>query len=75
VVFAFAAGWRRAVIPRDQLLSALTPLYLGRVASFIEEHADRDPDEVEQHIEQLARTFRDMRSELVSAWRAKGGPS
>jgi hypothetical protein len=71
VVYAFAGAFRRRAIARDQLLAALTPLYLGRVASFIRENQERSDEEAEERIQQLARTFRGMRSEFVDAWRAQ----
>lgn len=75
VVYAFAAAFRRRVIARDQLLSSLTPLYLGRVASFILENKDRSDEEAEEQIQLLARTFRSLRSDFVAAWRTEGSKS
>ncbi|MGK2855639.1 MAG: glycosyltransferase [Thermoanaerobaculia bacterium] len=75
LVYAFATAFRRRVIARDQLLSSLTPLYLGRVASFILENRDRSDEDAEEQIQQLARTFRSLRTELVSAWRAERSAS
>lgn len=71
IVYAFATAFHRHVIPRDQLLSSLTPLYLGRVASFIVANQERSDDEAEEQTQQLARTFRSMRSDFVAAWRAE----
>lgn len=70
-IYAFATAFHRRVIPRDQLVSSLTPLYLGRVASFILENKDRSDDDAEEQIQQLARTFRSLRSDFVAAWRTE----
>ncbi|MBI2215150.1 MAG: glycosyl transferase family 2 [Acidobacteria bacterium] len=75
VVYAFATAFRRRIIAREQLLSSLTPLYLGRVASFILENRERNDEEAEEHIQQLARTFRSLRSDFVAAWHAERRPS
>lgn len=74
VVYAFARAFRRRVMPREQLLSSITPLYLGRVASFIAANQKGSDEEAEEQIQHLARTFRDMRGEFVSAWRAERRP-
>ncbi|MFA6954388.1 MAG: glycosyl transferase family 2 [Thermoanaerobaculia bacterium] len=74
IVYAFAIAYRRRVIPRDQLLSSLTPLYLGRVASFIVANQRKSDEEAEEQIQQLARTFRSLRSDFVAAWREERRP-
>lgn len=68
-VYAFAVASHGRVIAREQLLASLTPLYLGRVASFILENRERSDEQAEERIQQLARTFRSLRSDLVAAWR------
>ncbi|MFA6954892.1 MAG: glycosyltransferase [Thermoanaerobaculia bacterium] len=71
VVYAFAVAFQRRVIARDQLLSSLTPLYLGRVGSFILDNRDRSDEDAEEQIQQLARTFKSLRNDFVDAWRAE----
>jgi hypothetical protein len=68
VVYDFAAAFHRRLAPPDLLLSALVPLYLGRVASFVEEHAASDPARVEAAIESLCTTFRAELPYLRSRW-------
>lgn len=50
VIYDFALSYRLRTINRDQLLRALTPLYLGRVASFVTEMKDAGPEQVKQQV-------------------------
>ena len=69
IIYDFALGYRQRTINRTHLLGALTPLYLGWVASFINEAA-ADPDfYAPARTEQLARTFEDGKPYLVRRWR------
>jgi glycosyltransferase involved in cell wall biosynthesis len=68
-VFDFAVGYHRRVLPPDQLLRSLVPLYLGRTASFVLETAEATAEEVEAIIVRLADTFVSEKPYLVSRWR------
>jgi len=68
VVYDFAAAHHRRRMPAELLLSALVPLYLGRVASFVERHAESGPSEVEDAIELLCAAFLAERAYLVARW-------
>jgi glycosyltransferase involved in cell wall biosynthesis len=68
-VYDFALGHRLRVIGRDHLLRALTPLYLGWVASFIQQTKEAGPDEVEQRLEKLCLTYEAQKPYLISRWR------
>jgi hypothetical protein len=69
VVHDFAVGYRQRPIPREQLLQALTPLYLGWVASFVLEMREADPEAVEQRLERLCVAFETHKGELIARWR------
>jgi hypothetical protein len=69
VVYDFAVGWRVKAMERQQLLRSLTPLYLGWVASFVNEVAALERAEVEARIERLAATFEAEKPYLISRWR------
>lgn len=68
IVYAFASAAHRRVMHRDHLLKSLTPLYLGRTASFVMETAHSDADEVESRLEELCRIFEEKKPLLLSAW-------
>ncbi len=68
VVYDFAVAHHRRRMPADLLLSALVPLYLGRVASFVARHAESGSSEVEDAIETLCATFLAERGYLTARW-------
>ena len=69
IVYDFALGYRLRTINRTHLLGALTPLYLGWVASFVNE-AGADPAfDAVACSERLARAFEDGKPYLVRRWR------
>ncbi|MGB9605984.1 MAG: glycosyl transferase family 2, partial [Bryobacteraceae bacterium] len=76
VVFDFACAHKRLPVERGHLLRALTPLYLGRVASFVMETEPMISAEVEDRIEQLCLAFEAGKPYLVARWEAgaKAGP-
>lgn len=69
VVYDFALAYHDKVVHREHLLKALTPLYLGKTASFILEAKDSDADGVERLIERLCREYEARKSYLVERWR------
>ncbi len=78
ILYDFALGYRLRTINRAHLLGALTPLYLGWVASYINQYineAAADPSPQAQSLysqertEQLARAFEDGKPYLVRRWR------
>jgi hypothetical protein len=68
VVYEAAAGYHRRVVPREHLLRALIPLYLGRTAAFVVQTAASGADEVEVEIETLCRLFESMKPYLLECW-------
>ncbi len=73
VVYDFAAAWHAKVIARDHLLRALTPLYLGRTASFVLETSEADAIWVEEIIEGLCREYERAKPYLAERWDARAG--
>lgn len=68
VVYDFAAAYHNPAINRDHLIRSLTPLYLGRTASFVNESEDADAAQVEDIIEGVCREFEDQKTYLVQRW-------
>ena len=71
-IIHYAIAFHRRALARDQMVSSLTPLYLGRTATFIRRNADRGDDEAEADVQALARVFADTVRELHRLW--KEGP-
>ncbi|MBZ5587415.1 MAG: glycosyltransferase [Acidobacteriia bacterium] len=67
-VYDFALAHHRKTINRDHLLKALTPLYLGRTASFVLETTKADATAVEEVIEELCLEYERMKPYLVERW-------
>lgn len=67
-VLSFAIAAHRRVMHREHILKALTPLYLGRTASFVIETQDSDANEVEDKIERLCEKFEAAKGPFIIAW-------
>lgn len=67
-VYDFAIAFHKKKLPARHLVKSLTPLYLGRTASFIKELADKGPDEAEREIENLCMAFEEDKEYLVRSW-------
>jgi len=69
VVYDFAVSYHRRIMPRDQLIGSLVPLYLGRTASFVLQTAASGADEVEAIILHLADEYVRSKDYLLERWR------
>jgi glycosyltransferase involved in cell wall biosynthesis len=68
VVLEFACAYNRHPLSSRQLLQSLTPLYLARVASFVQQTQSQGSVRVEEDIEKLCLTFEALKPYLVSQW-------
>jgi hypothetical protein len=68
VVYDFAVAYHKRVLPGDQLLGSLVPLYLGRTASFVLQTASSGSDEVEAIIRHLADEYVRAKGYLLERW-------
>jgi hypothetical protein len=68
-VYDFAAAHHHAVIDRAHIAQALTPLYLGRAASFLGELAGVPVTEIDQRLDALSLQFELRRDYLIGRWR------
>ena len=68
VVLEFAVAHSNGPLPVGQLMSSFTPLYLGRVASFVLETESLNARQVEEKIERLCQTFEDLKPYLIERW-------
>jgi hypothetical protein len=68
VVYDFATAYQRRVLPGDQLLASMVPLYLGRTASFVLQTAESGPEEVEAIVKGLADEYLRQKGYLLQRW-------
>jgi len=68
IVYEFAAAYHRRVLPPEQLLRSLVPLYLGWTASFVRQTAQSSSEEVESVIRELADEFVRQKGYLRKIW-------
>ncbi len=69
VLYDFAVAWRFKLMERRQLLRSLTPIYLGWVASYVNEVGPLGPDAADERVERLCSAFEDEKRYLISRWR------
>jgi hypothetical protein len=70
-VYEFAGAFHRSVINRDHLLQALTPLYLGRINSFLSENHRSSATVAGQRIKNLRSQFETLKPYLGERWNAQ----
>jgi glycosyltransferase involved in cell wall biosynthesis len=68
IIYCFAVAYHKKNINREHLLKSLTPLYIGRTASFVKETWDSDAEEVENKIEQLCLIYEAKKPFLKDNW-------
>jgi hypothetical protein len=69
IVYDFALAHRLRTIGRDHLLRAMTPMYLGWVASYVLEVETADAAAVQKRLERLCLAYESCKPYLVSRWR------
>ena len=69
VVSDFAVAYHERRLPRDHLLRALTPLYLGRVAAFVVEARATPLARIPESFDKIDRAFEVEKEHLVARWR------
>jgi hypothetical protein len=73
IIYRFAVAAHHKTLNREHLLKSLTPLYIGRTASFVMETAESDSDDVEARIEELCRRYEEKKALLINNWETQGG--
>jgi hypothetical protein len=69
IVYDFAIAYRLRVVARDHLLRSLVPLYLGWLASFVQQTRELTVGAVEQRVDQLCLVFEAQKPYLIARWR------
>jgi hypothetical protein len=70
-LYDFAASYHHSVINRSHLVQALAPLYRGMTHSFLLEHSDSSPAEMEAASEMLCSEFELQKPYLRERWKTK----
>jgi len=69
IVYDYALAYHKKGLPQELLLKSLTPLYLGKTASFILEVEDKDQDRAEEEIDKLCLEFEQNKDHLINNWK------
>ena len=69
-LYDIAATFHLWELNRKKLLQLMTPLYLGRVASFVNETRDLDSRQAEELVEEQAQAFEARKDYLIERWQA-----
>ncbi|MCW5978207.1 MAG: cell wall biosynthesis glycosyltransferase [Bryobacteraceae bacterium] len=75
IVEDFACAYKERAIAPNHLLRSVTPLYLARVASFVQETETMGSAEVEARIEELCLAFEEAKPYLIAHWDRLAIPS
>jgi glycosyltransferase involved in cell wall biosynthesis len=67
-IYSFAIAAHKKMLNKEHLLKSLTPLYLGKVASFVAETWESSASEVEEKIERLCKSFEHEKDYLLTNW-------
>ena len=71
VLYETAATFHSWTHNRTQLVNLVTPLYLGRVASFINRTRKMTSSQAEEVVEEQAQVFEDYKDYLIQVWDEK----
>ncbi|MEN6586940.1 MAG: cell wall biosynthesis glycosyltransferase [Sulfuricella sp.] len=69
VIYDYAIAFHQKKMPAEHLIKSLTPLYLGKTASFILLAENMEGHEAEAEIEKLCLEFENNKDYLVSSWK------
>ncbi len=69
VIYDYAIAFHDKKLPAEQLIKSLTPLYLGKTASFILDAEQMGQQEAEAEIEKLCMEFEKNKEYLVANWK------
>ncbi|MGA8148871.1 MAG: cell wall biosynthesis glycosyltransferase [Gallionellaceae bacterium] len=68
VIYDYALAFHKRKLPVEHLIKSMTPLYVGKTASFILQARDMGQQEAEAEIEKLCMEFESNKDYLVSNW-------
>jgi len=71
LIYEYAVAFHRRSIDRKHLLQSLTPLYIGRVTSFVRATLELDDRAAEEKIDELCRVYEQLKPYLMQRWAGK----
>ncbi len=71
ILYELAATFHMWTVNRYKLIEVMTPLYYGRVASFVHQSWDMSTEQAEQLVEDQAREFENHKAYLINVWNRK----
>lgn len=74
IVYDYALAYHRRKMPAEHLIKSLTPLYIGKTASFVMAAQDMSHAEAEAEIEKLCMEFESNKDYLTTHWKQGGAP-
>ncbi len=69
LVYDYALAFHNGKLPAEHLIKSMTPLYVGKTASFILAAQDMGQPEAEAEIERLCMEFENQKEYLVRNWK------
>ncbi len=69
VVYDYALAFHKRKLPVEHLIKSMTPLYVGKTASFILQAKDMGQVEADAEIEKLCLEFENRKDYLVTNWK------
>ncbi len=73
IIMDYGVSHRDLPLERGSLLKSLPPLYLARVASFVDETREMTSEQVEERIERLCLCFERLKPYLIARWHGLSG--
>jgi hypothetical protein len=70
-IYEFAIAYHHSVMNRDHLLQALTPIYRGRISSYLLENHGASFQELKARTESLRVQYENLKPYFIAGWRAK----
>jgi glycosyltransferase involved in cell wall biosynthesis len=70
-IYNFALACHKKIMSQEHIIKSLTPLYLGKVASFVIETWESTAEEVERKLEELCLSFEKEKGYLIDRWDGK----
>jgi glycosyltransferase involved in cell wall biosynthesis len=71
IIYHLALAFHRKIMSPEHLIKSLTPLYIGKVASFVIETWESSAEEVEQRLEDLCLAYEKDKDYLIKQWGEK----
>lgn len=68
IIYESFVACHRKLMRKKHIIKALTPLYLGKVASFVIETWESSAEEVEKRLENLSLSFEKGKGYLLDRW-------